>query len=87
MSIQTFPYLLVYLAAFIVGVVVFVYTWRNRKGPGNLAFAISVALEMSWLIGYVIEVNVNSQAAKVFWDNFQFIGGTQSLYFFYFNCT
>ena len=29
---------------------------------------------MSWLVGYVIEVNVDSLRAKVFWDNFQFIG-------------
>jgi len=74
MNAQTLPYLLVYLAAFTVGAVVFYYSWKNRSGPGIYAFAISVALEMSWLIGYVIEINVKSLEAKVFWDNFQFIG-------------
>jgi GAF domain-containing protein/PAS domain-containing protein len=74
MSTQTLPYLLVYLAAFIVVVSVFLYTWRNRTGTGIFAFAVSVALEISWLVGYVIEVNVQSPSAKVFWDNFQFIG-------------
>jgi GAF domain-containing protein/PAS domain-containing protein len=29
---------------------------------------------MSWLVGYVIEVNVKTLEAKVFWDDFQFIG-------------
>jgi len=71
---QTIPYLLVYLAAFVVGAVVFLYAWRNRTGPGVYAFAVSVALEMSWLIGYVIEVSTGTLEAKVFWDNFQFIG-------------
>ena len=74
MNLQTLPYLLVYLAAFLVGVVVFYYAWVNRTGPGIYAFAVSIALEMSWLIGYVIEVNVDTLEAKVFWDNFQFIG-------------
>ena len=74
MNAQTLPYLLVYLAAFFVGAVVFYYSWRNRSGPGIYAFAISVALEMSWLIGYVIEINADTLEAKVFWDNFQFIG-------------
>ncbi|NTV37753.1 MAG: PAS domain-containing protein, partial [Anaerolineales bacterium] len=74
MSTQTLPYLLVYLAAFIVVVGVFLYTRRNRAGTGIFAFAVSVALEISWLVGYVIEVNVQSPSAKVFWDNFQFIG-------------
>ncbi len=74
MNAQTIPYLLVYLAAFVVGAVVFLYAWGNRTGPGVYAFAVSVALEMSWLIGYVIEVNTGTLEAKVFWDNFQFIG-------------
>jgi GAF domain-containing protein/PAS domain-containing protein len=74
MNAQTIPYLLVYLAAFMVGAVVFFYAWKNRTGAGIYAFAISVALEMSWLIGYVIEVNSRTLEVKVFWDNFQFIG-------------
>lgn len=74
MNVQTIPYLLVYLAAFVVGTVVFIYAWRNRTGPGIYAFAVNVALEMSWLVGYVIEVNARSLEAKVFWDDFQFIG-------------
>jgi GAF domain-containing protein/PAS domain-containing protein len=74
MNAQTLPYLLVYLSAFIVGVVVFFYAWRNRTGPGIFAFAVSMALEMSWLVGYVIEVNAGTLGAKVFWDDTQFIG-------------
>ncbi len=74
MNAQTLPYLLVYLAAFVVGAVVVFYAWRNRSGPGIFAFAVSVALEMSWLVGYVIEINVKTLEAKVFWDDFQFIG-------------
>ena len=74
MSLQTLPYLLVYFAAFVVSVFVFFYSWRNRTAPGVRAFAISVALEISWLVGYIIEINVSSVESKIFWDNFQFIG-------------
>ena len=71
---QTLPYLLIYLFALIISLVVLIYTWRNRSGAGVRAFAISVALEISWLIGYVIEINSSTLEAKVFWDNFQYIG-------------
>lgn len=74
MSLQTFPYLLVYLFAFVISGIVFAYAWKNRSGPGITAFAISVAFEISWLIGYVIEINVPTLEAKLFWDNFQYIG-------------
>ena len=74
MNTQTLPYLLIYLVSFVVGAVVFFYAWKNRTGPGIHAFAISVALEISWLAGYVFEINARTLEAKVFWDNFQFIG-------------
>ena len=74
MSIQTLPYLLVYFAAFIISTAVFLYSWRNRTAPGVQAFAIAVLLEISWLLGYVFEINATSLEVKVFWDNFQYIG-------------
>jgi len=74
MSSQTLPYLLVYITAFTISILVFVYSWRNRSTPGVQAFTISVALEISWLVGYVFEINSSSLEAKVFWDNFQYIG-------------
>ena len=74
MLLQRLPYLLVYLAALSFSAVVFFYAWRNRSGKGIQLFAWSVLSEISWLIGYLIEVNSSSLGAKIFWDNFQYIG-------------
>lgn len=74
MVLQRLPYLLVYSSALLVSVVVFYYVWKNRSSAGNKAFAWAIALEISWLIGYFMEVNSPSLPAKLFWDNFAYIG-------------
>jgi PAS domain S-box-containing protein len=74
MLLQQLPYLLVYLTALIFSVMVFYYSWRNISNRGIKLFAASVLLEISWLIGYFIEIGSSSLEAKIFWDNFQNIG-------------
>lgn len=74
MLMQRLPYLLVYFAALILSGVVFYYAWKNRSGKGIRFFAWSILLEISWLIGYLFELNSSSIAAKIFWDNFAYIG-------------
>lgn len=74
MLLQQLPYLLVYFTALIFSAVVFYYAWKNRAGKGIQFFAWSVLLEISWLIGYLFEVNSSSIEAKIFWDNFAYIG-------------
>lgn len=74
MLLQRLPYLLVYFTALIFSAVVFYYAWKNRTGKGIRFFAWSVLLEISWLIGYLFEVNASSIEAKIFWDNFAYIG-------------
>ena len=74
MNLQTLPYVLVYIGAFILSSLVFFYSWRNRKAPGIYAFATAVLFEISWLVGYIFEINASTLEAKVFWDNIQYIG-------------
>lgn len=74
MSVETLPYQLVYGIAFIISGVVLYHSWKNRNAPGVRAFAIAVIFEISWLLGYTFELNSNSIEAKIFWDNFQYIG-------------
>ena len=74
MVAQRLPYLLVYFSALVLSAVVFYYAWKNRSGKGIRFFAWSVLLEISWLIGYLFELNSTSIAAKIFWDNFAYIG-------------
>lgn len=74
MLMQRLPYLLVYFSALVLSAVVFYYAWKNRSGKGIQFFAWSVLLEISWLIGYLIELNSPAIEAKIFWDNFEYIG-------------
>ena len=74
MFMQQLPYLLVYFIALVLSAVVFYYAWKNRSGKGIRFFAWSVLLEISWLIGYLFELNSPSIGSKIFWDNFAYIG-------------
>jgi PAS domain S-box-containing protein len=74
MIAQRLPYFLVYAVALLFSSIVAYYAWKNRKGAGNTAFAISIFLEISWLIGYFFEVSSSTLQGKIFWDNFQYIG-------------
>src|SRR5215204_6011753 len=74
MLLQRLPYLFLYFAALLVSLAIVYAAWRNRLGKGNIAFAWGAILEISWLVGYFIEINSSSLQAKIFWDNFQNIG-------------
>jgi GAF domain-containing protein len=74
MTAQTSFYLLVYITAFAICFTVLYFAWKNRAAPGVYAFMISLLLEISWLTGYIFEINAATMQAKVFWDNFQYIG-------------
>ncbi len=41
---------------------------------GAGAYAVVALSQASWTLGYVLEVSSASLAAKLFWDNFQFVG-------------
>lgn len=51
-----------------------VYAWQHRQTPGINAFVYVTAAELSWAIGYTLELASPSLEAKLFWDDFQFIG-------------
>ncbi len=74
MLLQRLPYLFVYFAALLVSLAIVYAVWRNRSAKGSTAFAWGAILEISWLVGYFIEISSSSLQAKIFWDNFQNIG-------------
>lgn len=74
MSAQNLFYIFVYIISFAASFTALYLAWRNRSAPGVFAFMISVAFEISWLTGYIFEINAATLESKVFWDNFQYIG-------------
>ena len=68
------PYYLVFYIALLALIAVLVLSWRNREGKAVKAFIASVALELSWFIGYLLELSSDGLGAKIFWDKFQYIG-------------
>lgn len=51
-----------------------VYAWRHRFSPGIYTFFLVTLTEISWIVGYIFELASPSLEAKLFWDDFQFIG-------------
>lgn len=50
------------------------YAWRHRAKPGICSFIYLSIMEVSWMIGYILELASPNIQAKIFWDDFQFIG-------------
>ncbi len=67
------PYLLPYAISFLISLSVAVYAWQRRSVPGARAFALAAASQAAWTFGYIFELNSDTLAAKLFWDNMQFV--------------
>ena len=67
------PYLLPYAISFLISLSVAVYAWQRRSVPGARAFALAAASQAAWTFGYIFELSSDTVAAKVFWDNMQFV--------------
>jgi len=72
---DTLPYLIPYAISMTISMVVGIYSWRRRAVSGARAYAILALGQASWTFGYIFELASPSLKGKVFWDNFQFIGG------------
>lgn len=68
-------YLLPYIISLIVSVGVGTYAWRRREVAGARAYAWVTFSQASWILGYILELLSPGLGGKIFWDNFQFIGG------------
>ncbi len=66
-------YLPLFLSLFLTASVG-IYAWLHRQGPGIKTFAYVTLAELSWSVGYFFELSSRDLGAKIFWDDFQFIG-------------
>jgi PAS domain S-box-containing protein len=48
--------------------------FRRRRVTGGLPFAILLLLETEWIGGYILSLLNPTLEAKIFWENFQYIG-------------
>jgi PAS domain S-box-containing protein len=51
-----------------------VHCWRHRADVGAAAYALVALCQASWTFGFIFELTSPTLAAKIFWDNVQFIG-------------
>jgi PAS domain S-box-containing protein len=68
-------HLIPYLVSFLISAGIGVYAWRHRTGAGVAAYAVVALSQASWTLGYIFELLRPDLEGKIFWDNFQFIGG------------
>lgn len=68
------PYLTIYLVALILAMGVAGFAWSHRRVMGAVPFALNVVFQATWTVGYIFELLADSQSAKLFWDNVQWIG-------------
>ena len=68
------PYYIIFNTAILAFLLVLFFSWKNRAGRGVKAFILSATLELTWFIGYMLELSSNTLDRKLFWDNFQYMG-------------
>ena len=68
-------YLLPFLISTAISLGVGVYCYRRRLETGAMMYALVAYSQVSWTVGYIFELLSPSLESKIFWDNFQFIGG------------
>ncbi|PJF28981.1 MAG: hypothetical protein CUN52_10700 [Phototrophicales bacterium] len=66
--------LIPYILSFFVSIIIAVYTLQNRHIRGATSFGLYALLQSQWILGYIFELSANTLPAKIFWDNFQYIG-------------
>jgi PAS domain S-box-containing protein len=75
MELETLPQFVPYIASLLISLGIGYYAWQRRAVPGAVPFAILVFAQAAWTFGYIFELASDTLDAKIFWDNFQFIGG------------
>ncbi len=67
-------HLTAYLISLAISAAVAAWCWdRRRAAAGAGAYALIALSQAAWTLGYILEVFSTSLAAKLFWDNAQFI--------------
>jgi len=72
---ETLLYLIPYVVSLILSTSVGVISWRRSDLVGARAYALIAFGQASWTFGYIFELASPTLEGKIFWDNFQFIGG------------
>jgi PAS domain S-box-containing protein len=75
MNEQTILYLIPFLISLGITSAVGIYAWSRRLIVGARPFALAVLGQALWTSGYILELLQSDLGAKIFWDNFQLIGG------------
>jgi PAS domain S-box-containing protein len=71
----TLLYLLPFLISTAISLGVGAYCWRRQAETGAMMYALVAFSQASWTFGYIFELLSSGLESKIFWDNFQFVGG------------
>jgi PAS domain S-box-containing protein len=74
MTTYNLPFLIPYFFSFVITIAISVYAWKRRSIYGNTVYAFTMLAEASWISGYILELISPTLKAKIFWNDFQFIG-------------
>lgn len=68
-------YLAPYLLSLALSLGVFYYVWRRRSAKGAAVFAVYIAGQALWIIGFIFELVTPRLPGKIIWDAFQWLAG------------
>lgn len=74
MQWELFPYLAPYYLSLAISLSIAVYSWRHRSVPGAFPYGWVAFGQAAWTFGYIFELVGPNLDAKIFWDDFQWLG-------------
>ncbi|WP_062051335.1 diguanylate cyclase [Bacillus sp. JCM 19034] len=79
------PYLLFLIASSFIFIILIIFALSNRHVNGAFTYALLISCAFIWLIGYTLEIIVDSYQVKVFWKNVTIVGvyGSVLCYFIF----
>ena len=75
MSPEKIFYLIPYIGSLGLSTGILIYAWMRRHVKGATPFALYVAAQTLWVVGFIHEMVSSNLTQKIFWDKFQWLAG------------
>lgn len=73
MKFIQFPFLLPYVISALISLSVALFAWQRRTVAGAWQLALLATSQAAWTFGFIFELQSETLATKLFWDNMQFV--------------
>jgi PAS domain S-box-containing protein len=68
------PYSILFLAGFILSLILAIITWKRRPAPGATAFSLFIFATFAWSFFWILELGSAEINSKILWAKLEYLG-------------